>query len=446
MANLYVRSTDGSDSDNGSTWALANATLAGAAAIDAAGDTIYVSQAHSESTASAVTLALAGTLASPTAVICASDAAEPPTAVATTASVATTGASNITISGSAYLYGLQFSLGNATSAASLQLGQSAGAMQCLDSCAVRLTGSGSTARIQFGTPGVAPGLVRLTNTTVRFASVAQGFAGKGANFEWSGGSVESGGTALTTAIFRNGNDSNRMVTTWKISGVDLANLGTSCAIWEAGTNGTVGVLRNSKLPAAWSGALITGTLLAGDRVELHNCDSGDTNYRLWVEDYCGSIKTETTIVRTGGASDGTTAYSWKLASSANAEYPLLPLVTPELPAEWNATVGSSVTATVEIVTDGVTLTDGECWLEVQYLGTSGYPLSSFASDAKADVLATAANQTTSTESWTTTGLASPTKQKLSVTVTPQDAGFIQAVVKLAKASTTVYVDPKITLT
>lgn len=37
MADLYVRSTDGSDTDNGTTWALAKAGLSGAAGIDAVG-------------------------------------------------------------------------------------------------------------------------------------------------------------------------------------------------------------------------------------------------------------------------------------------------------------------------------------------------------------------------------------------------------------------------
>ncbi len=178
---------------------------------------------------------------------------------------------------------------------------------------------------------------------------------------------------------------------------------------------------------------------------MHNCDDGDTNYRLWVEDYAGSIKQETTIVRSGGASDGTTSLSWKMVSSANAEYPLIVLDSPEI-VQWNDTTGSAITVTVEIITDNVTLTDAECWLEVQYLGTSGYPLSTFISDAKADVLATAANQTTSTETWTTTGLTTPTKQKLSVTFTPQEKGFLHAVVKLALLSTTVYVDPLLVVT
>ena len=186
--------------------------------------------------------------------------------------------------------------------------------------------------------------------------------------------------------------------------------------------------------------------MAGDRHEMHNCDSGDTNYRLLVADQLGTIRSETTIVRSGGASDGATPFSWAMVSNTLAKFPMLALASPELPARWNSTVGSAITVTVEVITDGVTLTDDECWLEVQYLGTSGFPLSLFSSDAKADVLATAANQTTSTETWTTTGLTTPTKQKLSVTFTPQEAGFLQPVVRLAKASTTVYVCPKMVVT
>jgi hypothetical protein len=82
-------------------------------------------------------------------------------------------------------------------------------------------------------------------------------------------------------------------------------------------------------------------------------------------------------------------------------------------------------------------------VEVEYLGTSGFPLSVTSSDRAATILATPANQTTSSETWTTTGLTTPVKQKLSVTFTPQEKGPIIARVYLAKASTTVYVCPEI---
>jgi len=228
--------------------------------------------------------------------------------------------------------------------------------------------------------------------------------------------------------------------------VDLSALSSSVNIVGNGSGMCQLMLRNCKLPASWSGLLVSTTITTpGFRVEMHNCDSADTNYRLWVEDYAGSIKSETTLVRTGGASDGVTGYSFKMTTTANANALVAPLVSPEI-AIWNDAVGSSKTVTVEILHDSATnLTDGEIWLEVEYLGTSGYPLSSFVSDAKADILATSADQATSSETWTTTGMSNPNTQKLSVTFTPQEAGYFQAKVYLAKASKTVYVCPKLTV-
>jgi len=130
-----------------------------------------------------------------------------------------------------------------------------------------------------------------------------------------------------------------------------------------------------------------------------------------------------------------------METSANAEYPHQALVSPEIQI-WNETVGSSVTVTVDFLHDSVTnLQDDEIWLEVEYLGTSGFPLSLFVDDAAADVLATPADQTTSSATWTTTGMSNPNEQKLSVSFTPQEKGTIIAGVHVAKASYTVYIDP-----
>ncbi|MEK9809109.1 MAG: hypothetical protein VW362_01580, partial [Candidatus Nanopelagicales bacterium] len=135
--------------------------------------------------------------------------------------------------------------------------------------------------------------------------------------------------------------------------------------------------------------------------------------------------------------------SWKMATTANAEYPAIILRSPEI-AKWNETTGSSVTVTVDILHDSATaLKDNEVWLEVEYLGTSGTPLALFTDDAVADVITTAADQTSSSATWTTTGMTNPNKQKLSVTFTPQEKGLIIARVCVAKASYTVYVDPEL---
>jgi hypothetical protein len=178
-------------------------------------------------------------------------------------------------------------------------------------------------------------------------------------------------------------------------------------------------------------------------VEFVNTDSSNTNYRYYRQTYNGIILEETTNVRTGGASNGTTSISRKLTSSAGACF-VSPLELPCI-ATWNETAGSEITATVHIMTDNVTLTDAECWLEIEYLGNADYPVSSFANDRAASLLATPANQTTSTETWDETDIGTPVKQKLAVAFTPQMKGPVKARVMLAKASTTVYVCPKMEL-
>jgi len=175
---------------------------------------------------------------------------------------------------------------------------------------------------------------------------------------------------------------------------------------------------------------------------MDNCDSADTNYRMQRHQYEGDSYSETTLVRTGGASDGTTGLSDRHVSSANSKF-YAPLYGPEM-VIWNNAVGSSQTVTCEILHDSVTaLTDAEVWLETEYLGTSGFPLSLFASDRAADILATPANQAASSETWTTTGMTNPNTQKLVTTQTPQEKGWYRCRVALAKASYTVYADPKL---
>lgn len=445
MANIYVRSTDGNNADNGSTWALAKQTLAGAAVIDVAGDSIFLSQSHAESSGTAQTIALAGTSPNPVRVVSVSDSAEPPTSVADSATVTTTSGA-ITINGAAYVYGVGFV---SASVISLNAG-SDNVAQLYEKCAFRTNNSSSSGYFIAGASNTQTKSVRLKDCLLFFSGANNQFISGGSELIVDGGSVVFG-SVTPVNIFVNSND--RSYGSIVISGFDFSNLNSTFNIFAQNISSSVSpaictvknVVRNSKLPASWSGLLVTGVNGVGQRYEMHNCDSGDTNYRLWVEDYAGSIKTETTLVRLGGASDGTTGYSFKMATTANANAFVAPLICPEI-SIWNDTAGSSKTVTVEILHDSVTnLTDGEIWLEVQYLGTSGFPLSSFMSDAKASFLAAAADQTTSSETWTTTGMTNPNKQKLSVTFTPQEKGYIQAKVYLAKASKTVYVDPKLTV-
>lgn len=442
MTNRYVRSTDGSDADNGLTWATAKATVAGAIATPVvAGDTIYVSQSHAETTAGALSWGTAGTVASPTRILCGNDGAEPPTALATTATITTTGASAISMSGVCYVYGLTF---NSSDGANVPQVTTSGSRVRLDTCVLNLVGTSSTGVLGNGS-GTA--WLDLINCNIKLSNAGQGFRGNGRLY-WNGGGVVSGSSTPTNLITAYNLGGATSGVEFLIENVDFSNFGAATNFSIPVPAGAVLRIRNCKLPASWSGALVSSAFTTPGRAEMFNCDSGATNYKIKIQDNGGNIDQETLIVRTGGASDGTTPISWKMVSAANCNYPHITLATPNM-VLWNETTGSSKTLTVEIIRDSATaLTDKEIWLEVDYYGSSGSPLGTLITDAAATVLTSAANQTSSSATWgdQSPSMANPNKQSLSVTFTPNAKGFFIGRVMLAKASTTVYVDPIMTVT
>lgn len=409
-------------------WTFATPYLKyGTLAAITAGDEVYVSDGHAESQAAAYDCSPAVNCK----ILCVDDAAAPPTAMATTATVTTTGNSTLTCqltTAQFYCYGITFSAGSGAVNVNMILGGGV-----FESCNF-ITGGTSGGQVIF--QNVA---YNCTNCSVKFAAAGSTITGAGAGI-WRGGSLLAGGTSPTTLF--------AYTSPGLVENFDLTNANAAINL----TIGTVGfvpriVFRNIKLPASWSGAVVTGASAVGAEFSITRLENGDnaaTNYRLQMVGTYGSVVNETTLVRTGGATDGMTAFSWKVVTVAAAGmFPTGFMKTPEI-VKWNATTGSPITVTVEILHDSATaLTDKEVWLEVSYLGTSGAPLGTLITDAAASVLATAADQTASSATWTTTGMANPNTQKLSVTFTPQIAGFIHAVVKLCKASKTIYVCPEL---
>jgi hypothetical protein len=459
MANIYVRSSDGNNAEDGTTWALAKETLTGAAAIDAAGDNIYVSDDHAENSSSAaISLAFAGTLTAPVKLLSVNDTSdpEPPTALAAGATVSTTGNYSIGINGSVYAYGLTFitsSAGGNNGSASINLSPNGNTIQRFENCTFKILSTSTAPYFNLHGANLAVcSDVKLINCSFRTGRADnQRIIAYGINVHIQGGTFQQESGSYSGTVFQPFGATGEGLSKFLVENFDISGCASTVSLFyppgAGGNAGAIATIRNSKLPSGWSGSLVSGTWAqaVGMRCEMYNCDSGDTNYRLWIQEYAGSILSETTIVRTGGASDGTTPIAWKMITTSDAKFEGARLASPEI-VQWNETTGSSITATVEVITDGVTLTDQEAWIEVDYLGTSGVPLGSVASDIETDILTAAENQTTSSETWTTTGLSSPVKQKLSVTFTPQEKGYLQATVVLAKASTTMYVCPKMDVT
>jgi hypothetical protein len=448
----------GTVSDGTVTWTCREATswanasryldyIMGTSQRAAAGDTIYLSHNHAETfnDSGAGTLTSPGTAASWCRVICANDGAEPPTALATSASITHSANVDFQFAGHCYYYGVEFVMASGGSSGNtFGLNSSANWGLKFEACKLTFGTSGASAVMAIGRGGgteIAQYLL-FENTKIQFNNVGQTIQ-VNANFTWKNTLSALAGSTFPTSLFT---PTTSVKGTGIIDGVDLSAMGSGKNLVNIASNvQTKFYFMNCKLGS--SVGITTGTIgnTGGVEVYLHNCDSANTNYRMQETRYTGTVTQETTIVRSSGASDGTTPLSWKMVSGSGAWY-ATPLPSPPI-ALWNDTTGSSKSVTIEIVHDNATaLKDDEIWLEVGYPGDSSTPQRYFASDRKSDILATAADQTSSSVTWTTTGLSSPNKQKLVATFTPQKKGTFTAVVMLAKASYTVYVDPLATVT
>ena len=221
-------------------------------------------------------------------------------------------------------------------------------------------------------------------------------------------------------------------------GVDLSAAGSGKTLVTADpvVSGQKYKFIDCKLNASVTKSVVPGSHGSTEIDFVRSSPSG-VNYTIFSHRITGTLDHETTIVRTGGASDGTTPIAWKVVTTANCNFNF-PFECPPI-AIWNDTIGAPVTATVEGI--GAALpTDQEVWVECEYLGDASSPQGSFINDAKADLLATAANQTSSSATWG----GSTTAFNLDVTFTPQQKGWVYARVKCAKPSSTFYIDPLVT--
>jgi hypothetical protein len=440
MATYYVWS-GATGSANGSSWANAYTTLTAAFVPEVAGDTLYVAHDHAESTGAAITLTSSGTLPFPTKIVCVNRAGSVPPVSAdrrATATVTTTGAFGITMNGTAHYDGIIFSAGTGVTGASILVVQTQSTTHRFDNCSLRLaTTAASAATINLGAAGNGGNYVEFNNTTISFGNAGQ-FITPYARFKWRNTPSALLGT-ISNGLFSPGAGRGGSI---ECIGVDLSAAGSGKSIiLPLGTGqASTATFLDCKLDAAVTRAG-SATTHGGWDVDFIRTGATGVNYTVYRNRYTGSLIEETTIIRTGGANDGTTTIAWKIVTGSDVTWSL-PFECPPI-AIWNDVTGSSVTATVEgIWGGGAVPNDDEVWLDVEYLGDASSPQGSFVNDGKADLLATAAGQTSSSVTWG----GSTTKFKLNVSFTPQQKGFIYARVKCAKASTTFYIDPLVTLT
>lgn len=447
MADRFVDSA-ATGGGTGVDWANAYTTLGAAITASTNADTIYVANTHNASQTTAKTWTLPATIGLRIIVVTPSGASG--NSGVATGAIEAIGAGSVgfTISGCAYFYGLSiYSATNSSAGSTLSIGQAATPSALyFDNCEVymRTTSVNTALGINIG-PSAATTIdenyIEFRDTKFGFGQTTQNFKFGGAKVRIIGGSFLSASAVPSTLIVAVGSaGGSAIIEASDLSGKAWTNL--ISAAWAAPYDL---LLRNCKLPSGT--ALTTGTYSGpgGIYVRLENCDSGDTQYNFAYGSYTGTVVDETTIVRSGGG-----ATSQRLDSSANTKFPYSVLMLEG--ARYNSVVGTAQTLTIEFIHDtssasgqgsgtSFAYTNAELWVELQYQGTSGFPLALIdIDDRAANVLSTPADQPSSSATWTTTGMTTPVKGKMECTFTAQEAGYLLFKVCFAAPSKVVYVD------
>jgi hypothetical protein len=440
MANYYVRS-GASGSATGASWANAYTTLASAVTGKSAGDIIYVAADHAEASASAITITPAGTTqANPMRIVCVDHTGSVPPVAAdlrTTATITTSATSQILIQNYVDVYGIEFSANNDIT---LMQATTQNVVQRYTNCKFTLNNSGTAHNIRLGnnsvTSSIASGIV-WDNVQVSFSNTGQ-YIFVFSALEWRNTPNAVIGAAVPNTLFNPAGPSGRI----DIRGVDLSALGSGKII--AGNafqaTATVVTLTNCKVDPAATKVGSSSTARYNALVDFINChNSGTATPSIYRKRQVAVLTEELTVYRTGGATDGTTPYAWKIVTGSYVGSWPFPFECPPI-AAFNDTTGASRTLTIE-GTGSAIPNDDEVWVEVDYLGDASSPRATTIHDSRATVLTAAAAQTSSAATWG--GGSAPFK--LQVTFTPRQKGLVYARVKVNKASSTFYIDPKITL-
>lgn len=432
MTDYYVRSTDGSDSDNGSTWALAKATLAGAAAVASAGDRIFVSQNHSETISFSATTTV--TFPENCIVACVDDTSgEPPTALATGALIAI----NCTAASGFF----QYNYGGTTNPPSWH----------------GITFEPS--RVS----NVATAYVYING--VLFSECVTGDKGSGA-YDASGGGFSFPGTRHSPRNRKNGTHGmdgqppsvvgvgSKALSNASGSAISETNRGLAYGLDFSALSDQSYLLQNDasvrstifEPPATFTGSISQFIGSNGNRGFVYGFDSMFASRASCDQ---GFVYYDSGVYRSGGAEFSSTPFSLRYESDASYASWAVPLLTVSSPIVlWNDGT-SQITVAVEIAHNAQgsgasgAFTDREAYLLVAYPDHATKVTYELAGD-QCGMLASASDQPTSSETWV--NAAGYVKQTLSVTFTPARAGWLFVHPCLAKPSATMYVDPKATVT
>ena len=413
---MYVKHT-GSNTSPYETWAKAATTLKTAADASAASDIIYIADDHAETPA----VDTVYTFAANVRVLVVDDAAEPPTTLATGASIDASATAGVDLSfrgTGLYIYGLSVKNGGSTTQASLNLCNAALNLATFEKCTFALGNTHASSPIVFGVTGAKI----FVETIECIFNWIHGNGGLNCSGPWRSYGDDfygAGSTAVPTVLWKIISEAFDFI----CEGGDLSDI-TSTLLDSSVTAPMQVRFNRCKFN---SGVTIWSPTSDGQgEVWIQDSTSGDEHWHFKHLTYRGTTVAATAIYPTGGAKyDGTNPVSFTVAGTANAT-PALPYYTPWFERYHAGT--SAITPYLEAVRDGsaTKYTLAEVWPEWIAKTTAGSTRGTFYS-RRSRIGTPGANDSSSLGAgdWTgESGTAAFMKLQHSATFTPAELGHI----------------------
>jgi hypothetical protein len=383
-----------------------------------AGDDIYIAADHVETTAGPTTYTALGTVTAPNRIFVAPTTSSfPPVAAdlihTPTVTISTTTGSITTAGVVSHCEGLIFSGGTAANLAHVIFG----GWWYLKNCHVIVNNTSTSATIRPCSTSASK--TTFDNVTVQFGAIQQGLANQGGEFLWknTANAVSTAGTIPTNLFVANlGSNTLR--------GVDLVNMTGAKNLVGAQSAGLSTLsLVGCREPSGWTSTQRYGAqTLDLLTVTAERSENGALNYTKYKEDILGTQTTDTNIVRTGGASDGTTANSWKIDTATRAR------ARPEKPFKstpmviWNDVTGTNRVVTVYGAATALP-NNNAVWLEVEYHGSASSPIFTIANTTIATPLTAPAALATDSSTWSGAMSGAAGRFKLVATLSAPQPGM-----------------------
>lgn len=359
---------------NFAKWAAPHARLASALAATwcAAGNTVFVGDDHAETSSVATTITGPGTSAAPCSILCVDHtAAVPPTAanLKTGATITQTGAAIFAVTGFLYIYGITLA---SSSTGAFNVGRTVCTLR-FEAVTFALS-SAAPAAIWFGVAGV---FCEFIAVSFNLYAASQSINYYGGTLRW-----RDTPTPFSGAVPANVFNWAAVMSNITLDSVDLSAF--AGAPFQSLVNFENINLQNCKVAP---GVPLIAAFSPGQGVLDAFCtDGAGTNYQQARYTYTGTLTISTAIVRTGGASNGTTPIAQSIAASGTASW-AFPFESQAI-GIWNTLTGATRTVTIYGLFNGSVLpNNAQIWHDVRYLGAATSPLGSLGSGTRANALA-----------------------------------------------------------